>query len=877
MRKKRKTTKRMLMILLAFIVASAFSFATPDETYAATKRCKAPKITYAKSTACNKICLKYAPAGKGTKPSTYFVYVKAPGGKYKLAAKTSKKTFTVAKLKANTKYTFKVRAAKAYYQKQYYNTKTKKWQKKQPKKKHWKGKKTRKVLKYKWYSKYSTVKTVKTKAHGYNLKTVATTFSVTGYTSGSCKWCKHKKQTVYGKTAGKSTVITADVSLMRDEQGSTGAFLSWNDAAGATGYIIERSADGESFTDIFYSSALYYFDTAVQTGKTYSYRVTAYANSGGNSVYGKTSSAAEITISESDQEELSVNEKGNMSAAYPLLTAPTNLTAAPSYMSVKLTWKAVPKAKRYAVYCGEEKIGETAETTFTASDLTPKTEYTFKVMSLRDTLIGLASDKVTAKTTAVPAPKNIKADAGWDSVTLRWDAVNGAQGYYIRSDETTLKERVTTSSYEVTGLEPFTKYTFYVQAYIDGKYSSLESGKITAKTGFQAPGNLGVTNITDTTAILSWDPVDGADSYRIYKENGTSVVATTSDCSYKITGLSGNQTYSFYVAAGKDGTFGLLDDTNKVTFTTVLEQEGFIPNENITMTYGNATFYLGQNWSPSLESSLKAASNGFEKVSRPGYAHELLTYTTHAATEYFFDIEDYSDFLAVKVADGKIIGWETNGPLFGIYYGDEVAWGDSTMDYPYGSESGYRTRGSACTNIFTDIDRGDTVIGGFSFLIYPRDAGLDISSEKRIGYHYINAYREAAGRSIMEYSDALDGRKYTWSGTVRGREFNDTRYGMQALAETVALNKPPAGELHSTETMTKGPLAGQTMNERFEIIYGATGIDPTGENVANGNIGEACLASYMSSNGHLSDLVRDGYTIIGIGISGNYNTQTFAY
>lgn len=865
---RRKAAKKILAAALSFIVAAAFTFALPDEAFAASKKCKTAKITYAKSTACNKISLKYAAAGKGTKPSTYFVYIKTPGGKYKLAAKTSKKTFTAAKLKASTSYTFKVRTAKAYKQKQYYNTKTKKWQTKKPKKKYWKGKKTRKVLKYKWFSKYSKTKTVKTMNHSYSLVHVPVNFLSKGTTSGKCRYCSKKYPTQTFGTPGWKQDLSAAASLVKINDTAAGALVSWTKAAGAIGYIVERSVDSGEYTDVYYSSSLNYVDEDISLGKTYCYRVTAYIPGGKSWCYGGESETDVLSTAGAVLADLPANDKTSSIAVQPTIAAPEDLTATPSYTSVKLTWKAAPKAKRYAVYCGEEQIGETTETTFTATELTPKTEYMFTVRALRDTLIGLTSDEVTAKTTAVPAPKNIKADAGWDSVTLRWDAVNGAEKYSVKTPPESKWVDTLKTTYTASELEPNKVYTFYVEAYVKGNWS--DAGKTTAKTGFQAPGNLGVTYITDTTAILSWDPVDGADSYRIYKENGTSVVATTSDCSYKITGLSGNKTYSFYVAAGKDGTYGLLDDTNKVTFTTVLEQEGFIPNENITMTYGNATFYLGQNWSPSLESSLKAASNGFEKVSRPGYAHELLTYTTHAATEYFFDIEDYSDFLAVKVADGKIIGWETNGLLFGVYYGKEVAWGDSTMDYPYGSESGYRN--SFCVDILTDIEQGDTVIGGFSFLVYPRST-LNIESEKKVGYHYINAYRGAAGLPPLQYSDALDGHDYTWTGEAKGKNWTNVRFGAQPLAETIAANKDLT---HATENLTAGPLAGMTNAERQAIILAATGETRDQEIISTGGIGESCLGAYLNtSTSHFKQIISQSWTRVGIGIYGGYNAVQF--
>ena len=78
------------------------------------------------------------------------------------------------KVKASTKYTYFVKAYTTYKQKQYYNSKTKKWQAKKPAAKNWKGKKTRTatVKKYGKASPKLTIKTTaKPKATGGSKKT----------------------------------------------------------------------------------------------------------------------------------------------------------------------------------------------------------------------------------------------------------------------------------------------------------------------------------------------------------------------------------------------------------------------------------------------------------------------------------------------------------------------------------------------------------------------------------------------------------------------------------------------------------------------------------------------------------------------------------
>jgi chitodextrinase len=55
------------------------------------------------------------------------------------------------------------------------------------------------------------------------------------------------------------------------------------------------------------------------------------------------------------------------------------------------------------------------------------------------------------------------------------------------------------------------------------------------------------SNITATTASLSWDAVTGAVSYEIY--NGTTLVAATTSSSFTINNLIANTDYNFTVLA----------------------------------------------------------------------------------------------------------------------------------------------------------------------------------------------------------------------------------------------------------------------------------------------------------------------------------------
>jgi poly(hydroxyalkanoate) depolymerase family esterase len=75
-----------------------------------------------------------------------------------------------------------------------------------------------------------------------------------------------------------------------------------------------------------------------------------------------------------------------------------------------------------------------------------------------------------------------------------------------------------------------------------------------------APAGLAVTDATDTTIRLSWDPVDGADGYTVHRDGAP--LATTDTTSYADTGLTAGSSHTYAVAArDADGETGRLSGT----------------------------------------------------------------------------------------------------------------------------------------------------------------------------------------------------------------------------------------------------------------------------------------------------------------------------
>lgn len=81
---------------------------------------------------------------------------------------------------------------------------------------------------------------------------------------------------------------------------------------------------------------------------------------------------------------------------------------------------------------------------------------------------------------------NVTATGGSGKVTLEWDAVTGATKYMVKQYDdgvcTILEPALTSTTYEDTGLTPGKTYSYIVQAYVNGQWSSSGATYIVSAT-----------------------------------------------------------------------------------------------------------------------------------------------------------------------------------------------------------------------------------------------------------------------------------------------------------------------------------------------------------------------------------------------------------
>ncbi|MDR2793379.1 MAG: fibronectin type III domain-containing protein [Treponema sp.] len=252
-----------------------------------------------------------------------------------------------------------------------------------------------------------------------------------------------------------------------------------------------------------------------------------------------------------------------------MLVAPRGLTAtAVSSRSVTLSWSAVPGATKYFIYRSTSgssvyypQVGSSTSTPYTDAGLSADTTYYYKVSASNSGGEGYRSNYISAKTSVLAVP-TVPADvtaaaASSSSVTVRWSAVSGADGYYIyrsTSSSGTYSQvgSPTSTSYTDVELPANATYYYKVSAF-NGDGTGAQSSPVSATTSTVAPTGITAAAASSSSITVSWAAVSGADEYSIYRSTSSSGAYTyigfSSSTSYTDAELSANTMYYYQVSA----------------------------------------------------------------------------------------------------------------------------------------------------------------------------------------------------------------------------------------------------------------------------------------------------------------------------------------
>jgi hypothetical protein len=237
-----------------------------------------------------------------------------------------------------------------------------------------------------------------------------------------------------------------------------------------------------------------------------------------------------------------------------MVDSPINLvSSAVTDISATLSWDDVAEAESYLVRINGAAPVAASSNSYRATGLTPETDYTWAVVSLKGEVRSTWSEDATFRTlepTIVPigTPENLVAiDVTFTSAVVGWDAVADATGYMVRlgDAEPVAVEELT---YTFAELTPQTAYMWTVCALRGdevGEWAPEATFTTKALPAVVVPANLTTTDITFESATLGWDAVDGATGYEVSINDGAPIAVT--DITFALTGLAPETGYTWTV------------------------------------------------------------------------------------------------------------------------------------------------------------------------------------------------------------------------------------------------------------------------------------------------------------------------------------------
>ena len=237
-----------------------------------------------------------------------------------------------------------------------------------------------------------------------------------------------------------------------------------------------------------------------------------------------------------------------------------------------LTWNAVPGATSYKVYRATSKsgtyslLGTVTATSYTNNGAKEGTTYYYKVKAANGAGESAYSNVVSGKVVVTPKPAAPVVKIGHSAASgkpqLTWNAVSGATSYKVyratsQNGTYSLLGTVTATSYTNTGAKAGTTYYYKVKAVNsagESAYSNVVSGKSKAVTPKPSAPVVKIGHsATSGKPMLTWNAVDGAASYKVYRataKNGAyTVINTTKALTYTNTGAALGTTYYYKVEA----------------------------------------------------------------------------------------------------------------------------------------------------------------------------------------------------------------------------------------------------------------------------------------------------------------------------------------
>ena len=362
--------------------------------------------------------------------------------------------------------------------------------------------------------------------------------------------------------------------------GCDSATVTWNLLPGANGYTIYRAAGSSNdFTEVggAAETAASYTDQSLTAGTSYKYKVKAYRIVNNNKVYGDFSNV--VTVTPVPQ------------------TSVLSLTSY-DYKSVKLGWTQSGGAQGYVIERRKASessfkkiatVGSGTKVSYVDKKVATGTKYVYRVRAYRvvnDKKVWSEYSNQLSATPTLQAPSVTVGNASYNSLSISWNKVAGADGYRILRSESlngkykTVKTSKSESVFTYTdkGLSVGQTYYYKVRAYRSVNGKNLNGTASTAGSGIAVPSapKVGCEAAGATAVKLTWSKVDlpsGKGGYFIYQVvNGTEQrikSCGSKATSYTVKNLTCGENYTFKVVAyAKNASGSKVQGAFSEAFTT---------------------------------------------------------------------------------------------------------------------------------------------------------------------------------------------------------------------------------------------------------------------------------------------------------------------
>ena len=335
--------------------------------------------------------------------------------------------------------------------------------------------------------------------------------------------------------------------------------VSWDAVAGATGYDLHYSSDGDSGV-IGGLRRTTYTHTNIPNDKVYTYWVVAYKEI---SIGGDPQNPQKVTSNESNKVKIKVGLG---------LAIPQDLKATTVDGQITITWSGVTGAQGYILHYKNtnstegEKTVDLSRTSFNHIGLRNGDIYEYWVEAYKEVsgerVYSEPSVTISQMVGAVlDAPKDFTVTVNDGKADMKWTAVKGAEGYIIHASSggRYYQFDVSKTSYTHSDLSNGDIWTYYVTAYktVNGSrtYSNPSESK-TVTIGITLNSAVDLTATAGNRQIdLTWTAVNGAEVYVVYLYNSSTMefepITVTSKTSYSHVGLKNGKQYTYMVAPYK--------------------------------------------------------------------------------------------------------------------------------------------------------------------------------------------------------------------------------------------------------------------------------------------------------------------------------------